>query len=369
MKRQQIIDRNEFDYEDRKFICAKSNNVCAHCGTPIQIGKNATIDHFIPLKKGGINQKLNTIPLCKKCNQEKNSKIINPETYIKFLKPKYKKELEDYYDSYIHSFEYVSRGNLFCCDQYILKVYTGPKLITRNQKKKLEIYDRMSQRFVLDRVYPKELPEVEEFFINYLKHVDFLKDEDTARKNIKFWRNFGVMYVIRNKEREIKMLIPITMETTSDKRHHLNLIVFSRYSNETSIKLLHKLPYFLSSNLIKEQQLPYIRFRMSIIRNDSLSKYLEAGYLENPDSDFVTATNIYMTDLHFDVDHYNEEEHKFYQQFTDVKKHLDDFFSKSGYEDMASMGNMVISNYDRIRELELEERKNNLYTKKVKGNV
>jgi 5-methylcytosine-specific restriction endonuclease McrA len=40
---------------------------CAHCGT----GSNLTIDHIIPLSKGGDNQVHNLQMLCEPCNTKK----------------------------------------------------------------------------------------------------------------------------------------------------------------------------------------------------------------------------------------------------------------------------------------------------------
>ena len=352
MKRQQILERNDYDYEDRKFICAKSDNLCAHCGTPIQIGHNATVDHFIPLRKGGINQKINAIPLCKKCNQAKNSKIVAPDRYLRYLKPKYQKEIQDYYDSYIHSFEYVSRGNLLCCDQYTMKVYTGPKLSLKDKKKKQILYDKMSQAFILDRVYPKEMDELEDFFEGYLQKMDAFENRETVHKNIEFWKNFGVIYAIRDKNNEIKIMIPITIAKFGENEHDLNMYVFSRYATMTSVMLIYQLPYFLSRTIIEEQNLPYVRFRIAIIVTDPLSKYLEAGYMETPDSSFVVATNVYLANAGYDINTFSEKDNSFYQQFNDVKKYLDMFFDQEGYEDISEMGDIIIPGYSFTRKIE-----------------
>jgi len=57
------------EWQDIKIIY---NNSCPSC---LQ-NKDLTIDHIIPLSKGGRNDKENIQPLCKKCNSSKGTKIV-----------------------------------------------------------------------------------------------------------------------------------------------------------------------------------------------------------------------------------------------------------------------------------------------------
>jgi len=50
----------------------KENGVCQKCGTK----KNLTIDHIIPISKGGTDAKNNLQVLCRKHNQRKGARII-----------------------------------------------------------------------------------------------------------------------------------------------------------------------------------------------------------------------------------------------------------------------------------------------------
>ena len=54
-----------------KSILVAFGNQCAYCGS----SENITIDHFIPLCKGGDTIKSNIVPACLTCNLRKQSKL------------------------------------------------------------------------------------------------------------------------------------------------------------------------------------------------------------------------------------------------------------------------------------------------------
>ena len=130
---QKYYDREYFDTDEKYNIIKKAidNEKCCHCGKLIFVGHGMTVDHFIPLNKGGSNRYINLIPLCKECNDNKDDKLYTID-YLKYIKPKYKKELQEYLDSYVEVTEYVQRRRLLAYDEYDFDV-TIP---TRDFKKK-----------------------------------------------------------------------------------------------------------------------------------------------------------------------------------------------------------------------------------------
>lgn len=58
--------------EEWKALCNHYGNVCLACGKP-----EVTIDHVIPVSRGGMNDISNIQPLCKSCNTTKSNRIVD----------------------------------------------------------------------------------------------------------------------------------------------------------------------------------------------------------------------------------------------------------------------------------------------------
>ncbi len=82
-------------------IAEKTGGVCAHCGKEISFEK-VTIEHVVPRYRGGGDDERNLLPLCKKCNKQKGSRLVATSEYYPFLKSsfcisagEYKKEWDE----------------------------------------------------------------------------------------------------------------------------------------------------------------------------------------------------------------------------------------------------------------------------------
>ena len=64
---------NGITAEEWKNICEKYGNRCLACG---KIGK-LTLDHVMPISKGGLHESSNVQPLCRTCNAKKGTKTID----------------------------------------------------------------------------------------------------------------------------------------------------------------------------------------------------------------------------------------------------------------------------------------------------
>ncbi len=73
----QIDDRRWYGRFDKKEILAKTGGICACCGKQLTID-TMTIEHVIPISRGGLDGFSNTIPLCYDCNQLKKNTLYLP---------------------------------------------------------------------------------------------------------------------------------------------------------------------------------------------------------------------------------------------------------------------------------------------------
>jgi len=67
--------------EQWRDICERFNNRCAYCGIHEEVLKiihnqNLSMDHVIPLSKGGKHIVENIVPSCRSCNSKKGTKIL-----------------------------------------------------------------------------------------------------------------------------------------------------------------------------------------------------------------------------------------------------------------------------------------------------
>ena len=71
-----LANGGSFTAKEWKDLIVKHNNKCYYCGCTGKL----TIDHFIPLSKGGTNSINNIVPACGVCNTLKGNKL--PEQWL-----------------------------------------------------------------------------------------------------------------------------------------------------------------------------------------------------------------------------------------------------------------------------------------------
>lgn len=119
--------------DEKKKVYCKTGNRCGHCGKILERG-DSTIDHIIPLHKGGKNDEYNLIGLCHKCNNDKSNYMYSVMGFYKYILPEY----QDNYLEY-HSFASygIKSGTLLGYDKITYTVYPDKqKAIIRNMMKR-----------------------------------------------------------------------------------------------------------------------------------------------------------------------------------------------------------------------------------------
>jgi len=64
----------------------RASGICQYCKNKF-LPKELTMDHIIPLGRGGRSEKFNLVPCCKECNTKKNQLLPwEWEEYMAFIK-------------------------------------------------------------------------------------------------------------------------------------------------------------------------------------------------------------------------------------------------------------------------------------------
>lgn len=79
------IKRRKWTEEEKHDILKECQSRCCCCGIKLNM-KTLTMEHVVPISKGGENVRDNLIVLCKKCNQAKANKFVWPKGYYMALK-------------------------------------------------------------------------------------------------------------------------------------------------------------------------------------------------------------------------------------------------------------------------------------------
>lgn len=66
----------------RRYLWRNGRRHCHWCGKRLTMRPNArgalTVDHLIPLSRGGTHKRSNLVPACRDCNQQKGAHLWKP---------------------------------------------------------------------------------------------------------------------------------------------------------------------------------------------------------------------------------------------------------------------------------------------------
>ena len=331
IKRQKIVERERFTYEEKEKLAEKSDRRCCHCGKKLSI-KDTTVEHFIPLSKGGTNRDINLVALCFECNDSKNNFIYRPNDYLTYLKEEHLEKLNGYFESYIHSFDFVNRDNLLACDRYkvfVNRMRESLYLKTRKSKNRDKIEKKFSVPLWVKKATYEDVNKLTEYYIKYLKKYDCLDSEKSAKINIEFWITFGCIYYIENKG-QIEGFITITVTKSNglvfvnddNIDYFLTVNIFTYYSNDYALTLAWNLSRQIPRYIAYEQDLQQIPIKFNVLANDSLHFPLcEGGVIKNEDR-FISSFMILFEGEKEDLTYIKEDEklESFFKKFEKINE-------------------------------------------------
>lgn len=116
--RAQVEERTPFPWSVKEPLLKETNGKCAHCGTPLDRYTNLSVDHFIPLSKGGSNDPENLTVLCDDCNTLKSNMILPAVGWYPYLAPSKKKILNENLKRYMKETDYLAEDCLVPMDTF-----------------------------------------------------------------------------------------------------------------------------------------------------------------------------------------------------------------------------------------------------------
>ena len=250
MDRCQVVGRKSFWLNQKKKMLQKSDGKCSHCGISIDL-KNMTVEHVIPLSKGGTNELSNTVALCSKCNKIKRNYVTEPQFFYTYIKDEYKVELEENYKKFLDDFDWISLKSYFKNDVFnfniesLLKCSDNTLGLSRSNKKKLKLDSARLQKVVVS-LDTRDFDVVIDFCNKYGKRVLGLKEVKLNKSRIyEYLRDYAI-YGIKSSN-EYSGLVFIKPEIVGF--YEVSLVIEMLPLYESSVVYLSHLWLNLSTNL------------------------------------------------------------------------------------------------------------------------
>lgn len=277
--RSQKEERRNFTYEERQRIFEKSDYRCCHCGQKIKIYREgSTIEHVIPLSKGGTNDLSNLVCLCAKCNENKDNLIIPPYDYYYYINKEYHKELIDLYRNYCNDISYYDRNNFTRDDAKLFTYYNRlasmESKVPKSRKKNYRCGVNIPMQATLKKAFYSDLDEIYEYCIKY--HKKFNLPANYLKDVISEVFNEGAFYVLR-KGSDIISVIPVSFGVivmNSGEQYHIVAIngIPSLYAKDIYVPLICDCIHYIMSEISKVDPDGNVVFKIQVPQNDSFGQ-------------------------------------------------------------------------------------------------
>lgn len=202
LPRKKVVERVWFSKDVKEGILRKSDGVCAHCGCPVAIGDNFTVEHVVPISKGGTNDLVNIVALCQTCNTTKGDCVWHPYEYLTYLHDENKKELGEYIDKYFHDKRWFTRNNFCQVDFKKIEVnipFAGKQKTLRRGDQTLLARRCMTVNYKLQKALYYDLQDIYDMQISYMKRNKLKVDKAAIKETISnAFLNGAIYYVARS---------------------------------------------------------------------------------------------------------------------------------------------------------------------------
>lgn len=161
--RMQVEERKVFDINEKLEVLLKSRSRCAHCGKPVHIGSNFSIEHVIPLSKGGTNELSNLVALCKECNKEKSDLVVDPKVYYPYLDSQIMSVLQQAQVAFYDSQNWLSVQDFSKADIYRVR---APRFYLQDDRGATRL-SPLLHGMTIEKMYYNSMDDVYRFKLRY----------------------------------------------------------------------------------------------------------------------------------------------------------------------------------------------------------
>lgn len=298
------IQREYITKAEKRVILAKSKCKCSHCGKLIELGKNFSVEHVIPLSRGGSNDLDNLVGLCKDCNKTKGNFLLcsskEISSYYSKLTPNAMSSLLKYCKEYIEKYQFLDWDNWFLEDSFSISpadFYRKPKsTIFRNGR--AQYIDKsellyFNSKYLLRKANYDDLDNLLNFYVKAYPNMQRDEIESIMGKSFLI----GIYYILTSLSGTIlgAFHIELTMNTVaSSDPEQEDMAVFCSplISSIAMVGYTHRL------------FIPALCKIVSNISDVTESDYIKVGFLIDKDSagaESILATLTYLGDSYTQI--------------------------------------------------------------------
>lgn len=205
--------RQTLNWSRKTDILNETGFKCARCGCKIGVSEG-TVDHYLPLARGGRNESRNYIALCDTCNKEKQDFVYDPEEWYKFVPEKKLNELKKIYEAYKKSNTWFTRRHFTPDDAFVFAVDSYAQGIIFSHLGRGNTVNTGTMRYRADRADYSRLQEV----YDYAKKIrgDKYDKDGSIKEYISSVFMDGAFYIVTGKSKEIIAILSVHVRRDSE---------------------------------------------------------------------------------------------------------------------------------------------------------